>query len=262
MQEPSVEQTTHTSRRSLLSLSAAVAGFAALPKPSFAGLFGGKSLQGAFEAAMKVQNDPVALEAAWTECIKIAPTNAALYGNRGTVRLGLKMFQGAKEDLEKAQELEKVAYGYASGFTMVALGNARGALGDWEAALADFATALEDEYPGVSTLANASAALAKFELKKDGEAVEMAKSVLEEASDYQDIQAALAGLKWAMGDKRGAQADCDAIGGNEVLQNFVKIEQDTFGWPPRTIAAVNAFLSGSRNGTATGYDGVSRTYTF
>ena len=54
-----------------------------------------------------------------------------------------------------------------------------------QAALADFATALEDEYPGVSTLANASAALAKFELKKDDEAVALAKSVLEEASDYQ-----------------------------------------------------------------------------
>ena len=40
---------------------------------------------------MKVQDDPVALEAAWTECIKIAPKNASLYGNRGIVRLGLKM---------------------------------------------------------------------------------------------------------------------------------------------------------------------------
>uniref|UniRef100_A0A7S0RAN0 Uncharacterized protein n=1 Tax=Pyramimonas obovata TaxID=1411642 RepID=A0A7S0RAN0_9CHLO len=256
-------QTSQTSRRSLLGLSAAAIGTTAAPKPSFAALFGGKNnLQAAFEAAMKVQDDPVALEAAWTECIRIAPNNAALYGNRGTVRLGLKRFQEAFEDLEKARDLERAAYGYASGFTMVALGNARGALGDWESALEDFDAAQEDEYPGVKALAMSSTALAKFELKQDTEAVSVAKSVLEEAPDYQDIQAALAGLLWAAGDKKGAQTNSDAIGGNDVLQNFVTIEQDTFGWPPRTIAAVNAYLSESSTGSAIGYDGVSTTYTF
>lgn len=173
----------------------------------------------------------------------------------------LERFKEAFEDLEKASDLERAAYGYASGFTMVALGNARGALGDWEAALEDFEAAQEDEYPGVKTLAMASIALAKFELGQDSQAVSVAKSVLEEAPDYQDIQAALAGLLWAGGDKQGAQANSDAIGGNDTLQNFVTVEQDTFGWPPRTIAAVNAYLSSS-SGSATGYDGVSKTYNF
>ena len=54
--------------------------------------FGNKAggLQAAFERALAVQDDPVKLEAAWTECIAIAPENAAVWSNRGTVRLGLK----------------------------------------------------------------------------------------------------------------------------------------------------------------------------
>eukprot|EP00976_Prorocentrum_cordatum_P109676 1195060-Prorocentrum_minimum.AAC.8 len=41
----------------------------------------------------------------------------------------------------------------------------------------------------------------------------------------QDIQAALAGLLWAAGDKVGAKASCDAIGGTDALKNFVTVEQ-------------------------------------
>ena len=54
-----------------------------------------------------------------------------------------------------------------------------------QAALEDFEAAQEDEYPGVKTLAMASIALAKFELGQDSQAVSVAKSVLEEAPDYQ-----------------------------------------------------------------------------
>jgi tetratricopeptide (TPR) repeat protein len=147
--------------------------------------FAGKnSLQAAFEAALKVQDDPVALEAAWTRCLAIAPDNAAVWSNRGTARLALKMWKEAAEDLQKARELEAQAYGYASGFVLVALGNAKGALGRWEEAIECYEAALEDPYPGISALALASSSLAKFELKKDGDAVATAQQALVEAPEF------------------------------------------------------------------------------
>lgn len=53
-------------------------------------LAGKNKLQIAFEKALAVQDDPVALEAAWSECVAIAPNNASVLGNRGAARLRLK----------------------------------------------------------------------------------------------------------------------------------------------------------------------------
>lgn len=44
-----------------------------------------------------------------------------------------RRWKDAAEDLQKARELEEVAYGYSSGFVLVALGNAKGAVGEWKA---------------------------------------------------------------------------------------------------------------------------------
>jgi hypothetical protein len=44
-----------------------------------------------------------------------------------------RRWKDAAEDLQKARELEEVAYGYSSGFVLVALGNAKGAVGEWQA---------------------------------------------------------------------------------------------------------------------------------
>eukprot|EP00854_Cymbomonas_tetramitiformis_P024915 gene24915-30381_t len=146
--------------------------------------FGGKNnLDAAFQKALAVQDDPIALEAAWTECLRIAPDNAAVLGNRGAVRLLLKKYTQALEDLEKARELEVAAYGYSSGLVMVPLGNAKGALGDWQGAISSYEEALEDPYPGMASLALASSALAKFELGQSAEAISAARAALKEDPD-------------------------------------------------------------------------------
>lgn len=251
------------SRRALLSGSVALSALLAAPKPSKAGLFGGgNKLQQAFDRALAVQDDPVALEKAWTECLAIAPDNAAIWSNRGTVRLGLKRYSEAKEDLEKARSLEKAAYGYASGFVLVALGNAKSALGDYGGAIEDYDDALEDSYPGISSLAYASSSLAKFQLGNSKEAIDDAKKALAEAPEFADVQAALAGLLWTSGDEAGAKEAAETIGGTDVLKTFVQAQQEASGWPPRIIAAVNAFLAGSKTGSATDFDGSSVSYNF
>jgi hypothetical protein len=38
--------------------------------------------------------------------------------------------------------------------------------------------------------------------------------------------------------------------------------QDANGWPPRTIAAVKAFVASEQSATAVDYNGNSQTYTF
>jgi len=252
-----------TNRRTLLAGGAAAGGLLAWSPPSLAALFGGKNnLQAAFEKALKVQDDPVALEAAWTECLAIAPDNAAVWSNRGTARLALKRWKDAADDLQKARELEEVAYGYSSGFVLVALGNAKGAVGEWKEAIECYDAALEDPYPGIGALALASSALAKFELKQDAAAVAAANKALQEAPEFGDAQASLAGILWATGDKAGAQKMADAVGGKDVLATFVQAQQDANGWPPRTIAAVKAFVASEQSATAVDYNGNSQTYTF
>lgn len=41
----------------------------------------------------------------------------------------------------------------------------------------------------------------------------------------QDMQAALAGMLWAVGDKAGAQRCCDLVGGAEILNQFLYSQQ-------------------------------------
>mmetsp|Transcript_26497 Transcript_26497/g.50052 ORF Transcript_26497/g.50052 Transcript_26497/m.50052 type:complete len:327 (-) Transcript_26497:158-1138(-) len=225
-------------------------------------LAGKNKLQIAFEKALAVQDDPVALEAAWSECVAIAPNNASVLGNRGAARLRLKRYSEALEDLEKARDLEVAAFGYSSGLVLLPMGNAKGALGDWEGALNVFEEAQQDPYPGMSSLALESASLAKFQLGRSAEAIETARVALADDPDLKDMQAALAGMLWAVGDKAGAQRCCDLVGGAEILNQFLYSQQVSIGWPPRALAATDAFLNSADSGSAIGYDGLRMTYSF
>eukprot|EP00238_Polyblepharides_amylifera_P014488 CAMPEP_0196594320 /NCGR_PEP_ID=MMETSP1081-20130531/78006_1 /TAXON_ID=36882 /ORGANISM="Pyramimonas amylifera, Strain CCMP720" /LENGTH=262 /DNA_ID=CAMNT_0041918555 /DNA_START=162 /DNA_END=950 /DNA_ORIENTATION=+ len=245
-QSPNEAHLTSTPRRSLLLACVGAALWSSRPDPSLAGLFGGKSpLQTAFEKAMSVQDNPVALEAAWTEALAIAPTNAALLSNRGTARLSLQKYAEALEDLEKAKDLEVAAYGYSSGFVLVALGNARGGLGDWQGAVDEYEEALMDEYPGISTLALGSLAVTRFQLGQDKAAVIAADKAFLEAPEYQDLQAAMAGILWVTGDEAGARERAQQAGGKGSVEQIYTMQKTANGWPPRTMEAVAKFISES-----------------
>jgi len=131
-----------------------------------------------------------------------------------------------------------------------------------QGALECYEDAKQDPYPGMVSLALASSALAEFELGRDSVAVNSAREALAEVPEMQDMQAALAGMLWVTGNKAGAKESCDALGGEASLKTFVDAQQSANGWPPRTIAAVNAFLASENSGTAIDYSGVSKSYTF
>lgn len=73
---------------------------------------------------------------------------------------------GAKEDLEKALNLEREDESYVSAILLVNLGNAEGALGDWDSAMEKFTKAGFD--PDVGEIARANHALALFQVRTSG----------------------------------------------------------------------------------------------
>lgn len=100
-------------------------------------------------------------DASWSAVIDLDPTNSYAWSNRGTIRLQQGLWQGAKDDLEKALELESVN-GSVSGILFNNLGNAKGALGDWNGAMTDFKEASLD--PEVTPIALGNLALALFQV--------------------------------------------------------------------------------------------------
>ncbi|KAK3239694.1 hypothetical protein CYMTET_50397 [Cymbomonas tetramitiformis] len=168
----------------------------------------------------------------------------------------------AAEDLEKAAELEQIAYGYSSGFVRVALGNAQGAQGDWEAALENFELAQEDPYPGLKELGMYNHALAQFELGRSTEAVAEANELLAISDEFTDLRGALVGFLWAQGEEDAAKGLAEQTGGMSVLRDLTVTQQAGKTWPPRTIAAVTAFINAERTGRALDYYDKPVEYTF
>jgi len=184
--------------------------------------------------------------------------------------------------------------GLLNGATLNNLGNAEGAEGDWESALERFreASGLEKE---MQPIALANLALGLFQIGRTAEAVAEARSLVRKDPAYWDMHAALASFLWASGDENGAEAawnDLCVAGGGEGESAAETAPLSAFSgagssgikrpvragaacelyaqgtgivsgrWPPRAIAALDAFLKVSREGAGVGYDGQTTIFDF
>lgn len=219
-----------------------------------------------FNTALAAGGDPVAADKAWTDAIAIDPSNPNAWSNRGTSRLQFGRWQDAKEDLEKALELESKT-GQPSGLLLNQLGNAEGAVQDWELACKHYKQAAVAS-PEIESLALANLALANCELGRDSEALKVARNILRKDPEFLDVRCASTAFLWAMGEAAGAEGEWnqlqlaqDGLGG--VLYNKLSALDRVKGrWPPRATAALDAFLSVSNSGVAKGYDGRVQQYDF
>ena len=212
---------------------------------------------------------------------------AAALSNRGAIRLQAGDWTGAREDLKAAIAMDREE-GQLNGATLNNLGNAEGAEGDWEGALERFreAAGLEKE---MQPIALANLALGLFQVGRTTEAVAEARSLVRKDPAFWDMYAALASFLWASGDEKGAEAawnDLCVAGGGEggpagetaaplgalagaggsgtkrpvragaACELYAQGTGIVSGrWPPRAIAALDAFLKVSREGAGVGYDG-------
>lgn len=185
-----------------------------------------------------------AAEAAWTRAIAIDESNAAGWSNRGVLRLQVGDYSGAASDLEKSAELERKAFSYASGFTLCALGNARGAAGDWDGAIDAYEEAELDDYSGVAQLARAYTALAQYELGFPELATKSARDAIADPETppeaASDMRAALAGFLFAAGDAAAADEVAAPLGGKATIAAAAEgyKQARAGGWAPKAAAAV------------------------
>ena len=218
---------------------------------------------------------------------------AAALSNRGAIRLQAGNWAGAEDDLRAATVLDRQE-GSLNGATLNNLGNAEGAMGNWDGALEHWkeASGLEKD---MQPIALANLALGYFQVGRTGEAVAEARSLVRKDPAYWDMHAALASFLWASGDERGAEAawnDLCVVGGDDrdaapqsaasgapsgtaasgiqrPVQTGAACELYAQGtgivsgrWPPRAIAALDAFLKVSRRGDGVGYDGNPLSFDF
>jgi len=165
-----------TSRRSAaLSLISACVPQAHQPRAASAAEEVTAALRQAFSRAMDAGDGPDA-EEAWTECIKLAPSNPAVWANRGASRLQRRQWNGAYSDLLQASNLESSTLGQTEPLTLNNLGNVSLALGKQQEALRYFESAARDR--DLEEIALANLASAQFESGDTDAAIRTASRVV------------------------------------------------------------------------------------
>ena len=123
-----------------------------------------------------------------------------------------------------------------------------------------------------------------MQLERTDEAIRQAKALLRKDPNFLDMRAALTGFLWSIGEEGEAesqwsqlQAANDGLGGmstphdvssallngaGEIYKKEVAIERVQGRWPPRAVAALDAFLKVSRQGESLDYDQTKKTFSF
>lgn len=243
------------------------------------------------EAFVKaLQAPPDEAEQLWDEAIRLDPANPAAWGNRGAIRLQLQEWQGAFEDFGKTAELEEKKNGNPDAWTLNNLGNAELALGRGEDAVYHFSEASKRNRQ-LEPIALANLALAQFEVGRVASAISTARAAARRDPSFWDIRAALVAFLWSDPEREmeaeeewqslceeGRRSSSNSGGflgfatggggpsvpsGDETPCDLYKSTDRVQGrWPPRAMAALDAFLNARRSGSSRQFDGSTASYDF
>jgi len=208
-------------------------------------------------------------EAYWTQLIEYLPEEAALWSNRGNVRVSQNKLDDALADYDRAIQLAPgqpdpyLNRGAAleglgrwqdaiADYTQVLqldpndapaynnLGNARAGLGQWEAALADYQKAAELD-PKFA-FARVNAALVEFQLGHGPEAIRQFRSLTRRYPNFADARAALTAALWAEGQAGAAESNWVAVIGLDGRYKDLAWVKTVRRWPPAMVDALDSFL--------------------
>jgi tetratricopeptide (TPR) repeat protein len=206
----------------------------------------------------------------WTEILKQLPDSAAVWSNRGNVRVSQNHLEDALSDYGRAIELapdapdpylnrgialermERWEAAIADYDRVLELspddavaynnrGNARAGMGDWSGAIADYQTATE-LMPTLS-IAQANHALAVYQNGATQEAIREMRGLVRKYPKFADMRAALSAALWVAGQQGAAESNWVAAIGLDRRYKDLDWVANIRRWPPEMVAALDKFLS-------------------
>ncbi|MFE4107544.1 tetratricopeptide repeat protein [Almyronema epifaneia] len=223
--------------------------------------------QQAFEATES--GDFVAAELYWTQLLAFLPENAAIWSNRGNIKVSQNQLEAAIADFDRAIELAPhssdpylnrgAAYeglgewskAIADYNTLLSLdandaaaynnrANAEAGLGQWDKAIADYQTATE--LAPQFAFARANYALALYQTGNSSEALHQLRSLVRKYPQLADARAALTAILWVTGQRGEAESHWVAAVGLDKRYSDLAWVAQTRRWPPAMVMALEKFL--------------------
>ena len=209
-------------------------------------------------------------ETQWSALIERLPEEAAVWSNRGNVRVRLNALEGAIADytraialaplapepylnrgavLEAMGEWEKAIADYNSVLQIDPddpaaynnRGNAEGGAGEWELAITDYQAAITLR-PSFS-LAYGNYALALYQTGEVDRALQIMKSLVRKYPSFADMRAALTAALWDQGQPGEAESNWVAVVGLDSRYKDINWVKNVRRWPPVMVKALENFLT-------------------
>jgi tetratricopeptide (TPR) repeat protein len=181
------------------------------------------------------QNQPLAALADYNQAVALAPTQPDPYLNRGAALESLGRWSEAIADYTQVLELnpnDAAAYNNR--------GNAKAGMEDWEAAWADYQRAVELD-PKFA-FARVNAALADYQLGHAEAAIREFRNLTRRYPNFADARAALTAALWANGQPGEAESNWVAVIGLDGRYKNLDWVRQVRRWPPAMVAALDKFL--------------------
>lgn len=172
----------------------------------------------------------------YDQAIQLAPDQPDPYLNRGAALEGLGRWEAAIADYNQVLQLtpdDAPAYNNR--------GNAQAGLGQWEDALADYQKAadLDPKF----AFARVNAALMEFQLGHAEEAIRQFRSLTRRYPNFADARAALTAALWSQGQAGAAESNWVAVVGLDGRYRDLNWVKTIRRWPPAMVDALDSFLN-------------------
>lgn len=228
----------------------------------------GKLREAAFAATQMGQFDLA--ETQWAALIEQLPQEAAVWSNRGNVRVRQNNLEGAIADYTQAialaptepdPYLNRGAVWEATGQWEKAIsdynhvlrlnpddpaaynnrGNAEAGQGEWDLAIADYQAAITLQ-PSFS-LAYGNYALALYQTGDTNKSIQIMKSLVRKYPSFADMRAALTAVLWDQGQQGEAESNWVAVVGLDGRYKDLGWVKNIRRWPPKMVGALESFLT-------------------
>ena len=172
----------------------------------------------------------------YNQAIDLAPDQPDPYLNRGTALEGLGQWQAAIADYTTVLRLnpeDAAAYNNR--------GNARAGLGQWQEALTDYqqAVAIDPQF----AFARVNAALAEYQLDHRQSAIRQFRNLTRRYPNFADARAALTAALWLEGQPGEAESNWVAVAGLDPRYKDLDWVSQVRRWPPAMVGALEKFLT-------------------